>query len=130
MIRRFQGHQVELAVAHTAFSNQRIRETAHLCGGATQDQRLYAVLMIQVTVHACHHKIVVFVLQAGQALSQDALAVVVDVREIGDTQPLGYGHCAIPLQRGANQIAHSLGAVAVATRGDQGVEFLRKPGFQ
>src|SRR5574343_1238311 len=73
-------------------------------------------------VQRSNGEVVLGVLLFGQTLGQLAFVVVIDVGEVGDAMAGRALTGLISSNRGADQVAHRLGTVTVATGGDQRVE--------
>jgi hypothetical protein len=119
----FDIDQVELAVAHPALGDQGIGKAAHGGGRSAQDHAFEAVLVIQVGMQGGHRQVVLTVLQGREAFRQVAFVVVIDVGQAGHAMA---GLAALParlFEMRPQHVAHRLGAVLVATFGDQAVEF-------
>src|SRR5574343_1396573 len=84
MVFSFQRDDVELAVANAALGHQRIGELPDIGRRAFENHAFQAVVVVEMAVHGRHRQVVVGVLQAGQALGQFALVVVVHVGQVGD----------------------------------------------
>ncbi len=121
----FQGDEIDPPVAHAALGDQAVGEASDLGCRAAQDDRLQAVLVVEVAVHGGHREVVVIVLEGGEALGQLALVVVEDVGQAGDAGTAGVVP-AVRLDGAADQVAHRLGAVAVGPAGDERVELARQ----
>ena len=118
----FDVDQVELAVAHAALGDQRIGKAAHRRGRPAQDDAFEAVLVIEMGMHGGDGKVVLTVLQGGQALGQVAFMMVVDVGQVGDAMARPAALLPRLFKMRAQQVAHGFGAVPITALGDQTVE--------
>ncbi len=118
----FDVDQVELAVAHAAFGDQRIGKAAHRRGRPAQDDAFEAVLVVEMGMHGGHGKVVLAVLQDGQTFGQVAFMMVVDIGQVGDAMAGPAALLPRLFKMRAQQVAHGFGAVPVSALGDQPVE--------
>ena len=115
--------QVELPVTYAALGDQCVRKAADGSGRSAQDDAFKAIFMIEMDMQGRHRKIVLAVLQAGEAFRQITLVVVVDVGQTGDAMSRIAAFLARLLKMRPQQIAHRLRTVFIATLGDQPVKF-------
>ena len=71
--------EVEATVADLGLGHELVGERADLLGSAAQNQRLHAVVVIQMHMHGRQHDLVMLVLEIGEALGEIARMVIVDI---------------------------------------------------
>src|SRR5262249_34191975 len=110
----FDGNRIELPVTDTALRNHRLGKIRHGFRWPAEDDRLDAIVVIQVSMHGGDGHVVVIVLHAHETPCQLALMVVVYVTQ--DTDAVFRGPLADPriAYRAAQQVTEGLRAASVA----------------
>jgi hypothetical protein len=119
-------NQIQTTMPHLRLGSEGVGEGLNGRRGPAQHHGLQAVLVVQVHVHGRQHEVVVVVLQAGQALSQIAGVVVVDVAEGSHAERRLLALQALRTEEVAEQVAHRFRAVAIALSADVFVELTRQ----
>lgn len=105
---------MNVAMAYPTQRHQLLSKFLHASGGSAQHHGLKAMRMIQMNMRAGDDQIMMLVLQLRYTLASGAVMVVIDITDACHTP-----FCLVLFQRNtaklsANEIAHSLGAVAVS----------------
>jgi hypothetical protein len=130
MLIQIHRYEVQSTVAHLRLGDEQVGERADLLRGAAQEQRLHAVVVIEVHVHGRQYELVMLVLEVGEALREIAGVMIVDVGERRYAVRRLLLLQAETLELGTHQVAHSLRPVLVALAMDEIVELLRESSAQ
>jgi len=119
-------YEIELPVANTPLSLDRIGETTDISGRTTQDNAFYAMLMIQMRMHGGNGQIVVVMLEPDQAFCQITLVMIVDVAEVGDAMPGLFIRLAQQFKLPPQQVTNCFRPVAITSHPNQPIELSRQ----
>ena len=110
-------------VLHTLCADEFIRESLNVSRFPPQHDDLQTVVMIEVRMDGRNDHPVMFVLQVGQFLGQQACVVIVDESYSAHNQGVG-GNDRRAHKAVSNQVAEGLRSILVSLRGDEGVKFV------
>ena len=116
------GDEIEGAVANPGFGHQRFGECPHGTRGATQDDALHAIVVIQMSMQGRHAQIMMLMLGMRHPLRQFALMVVIHVGQVGDAVGRVLPCQTAGFNMGAQDVAHRLRTVRIAPGHNQGIK--------
>jgi Ni2+-binding GTPase involved in maturation of urease and hydrogenase len=108
-------------------ADEHIGDLLHSGSFAADDQNLEAMIMVEVDVQSGENVVVKIVLEIGELLTQQADVVVIDKSDSADNRAVRMFRDRID-EFGADEVAERFGAVAIATAGDQTIEFAKQVG--
>jgi len=114
--------QIELTMTHTTFGDDLLGELPHGFRRALEGGGLEALLVVEVHMHGSDREIVVFMLQARQALRQLSFMMVIDVGQTRNAETAAVVSLVASLQQIAQDVAHRLAARGVSALFDERIE--------
>lgn len=121
---RLGGDQIDRPVPHAGLRDRLLRELLHCGCAALQEDRLQAMVMIEVRMHRRHDQIVMLMLCRHQPVGQRLFVMVVDVADHGHAVRRCVARDLLRFERLPDEVTYRLRSTAITLAGNHLIELM------